>query len=90
MIVFSSAKSVSITTLHSFLSESGDYWKLTAEGELIFDGRKGVYDENDELLREFEGEGGYAASLPSTSLPGGFTQTVSTMGPLVKARWRGT
>ena len=42
---------------------SADYWKLTAEGELIFDGRKGVYDENDELLREFEGQGGYAASL---------------------------
>ncbi len=42
---------------------SADYWKLTAQGELIFDGRKGVYDENDELLREFEGEGGYAASL---------------------------
>jgi hypothetical protein len=36
---------------------------MTEEGDIIFDGKKDLYDENGELLRRFEGEGGYTASL---------------------------
>jgi hypothetical protein len=38
---------------------------MTEEGDIIFDGKKDLYDENGELLREYEGsgDGGYAASL---------------------------
>ncbi len=44
---------------------SADYWKLTADGNVMFDGKKDMYDEDGKLLREYEGtgNGGYAASL---------------------------
>jgi hypothetical protein len=42
---------------------SADYWKVLENGDIVFDGKKDLYDENGELLRRFEGEGGFTASL---------------------------
>ncbi|AHC14383.1 hypothetical protein L21SP2_0963 [Salinispira pacifica] len=42
---------------------SADYWLLTAEGNIVFDGKKDLYDENGELLRKYEGTGGFTDSL---------------------------
>lgn len=42
---------------------SADYWKLTEDGDIVFDRKRDLYDEEGNLLREFEGEGGYTAAL---------------------------
>jgi hypothetical protein len=44
---------------------SGDYWKLTGDGNIIFDGSKNLYDKDGNLLVEYKGDGGYTASLAS-------------------------
>ncbi|MDR0601958.1 MAG: DUF349 domain-containing protein [Treponema sp.] len=43
----------------------GDYWKMTGEGNIIFDGSKNLYDKDGNLLVEYKGDGGYTASLAS-------------------------
>jgi hypothetical protein len=42
---------------------SADFWRMTADGNVIFDKSKHLYDENGNLLKEYTGEGGYTASL---------------------------
>ncbi len=42
---------------------SADYWKFTSDGNIIFDGKKNLYDENGKLLDEYEGNGGFTDSL---------------------------
>ena len=42
---------------------SADFWRMTADGNVIFDKSKHLYDENGHLLKEYTGEGGYTASL---------------------------
>jgi hypothetical protein len=40
-----------------------DYWKLTEEGNIIFDGSMNLYDKDGNLIKEYEGDGGYYDSL---------------------------
>ncbi|WP_169310639.1 hypothetical protein [Treponema brennaborense] len=42
---------------------SADYWKVLANGNIVFDGKKDLYDEKGELLKKYEGTGGYTDSL---------------------------
>jgi hypothetical protein len=34
---------------------SGDYWKVLSNGNIVFDGKHDLYDENGNLLRRYEG-----------------------------------
>jgi hypothetical protein len=40
-----------------------DYWKLTQDGNIIFDGSKNLYDADGNLLVEYTGDEGYTGSL---------------------------
>ena len=44
---------------------SADYWKVISNGDIVFDGKKDLYDEDGNLLRRYEGtgNGGFTASL---------------------------
>jgi len=50
--------------LNSYES-SADYWRVLKDGNIVFDGKKDLYDENGRLLRKYEGsgDGGWTASL---------------------------
>jgi hypothetical protein len=41
----------------SLIFESADYWKLTKNGNIAFDGKANLYDENGKLIRETESQG---------------------------------
>jgi len=42
---------------------SGDYWKLMEDGSVVFDGNKDLVDEDGNVLKKYEGDGGYTDSL---------------------------
>ena len=42
---------------------SADYWRVLSNGNIVFDDKKDLYDENGLLLKHYEGSGGYTDSL---------------------------
>jgi len=42
---------------------SGDYWKVMSDGSIVFDGNKDLVDEYGNILKEYDGNGGYTDSL---------------------------
>ncbi|MCL1813086.1 MAG: hypothetical protein FWG29_06140 [Treponema sp.] len=42
---------------------TGDFWKFTSDGRILFDGSHSLFDEYGNLLMEDDGRGGYIGSL---------------------------
>ena len=42
---------------------SADYWRVLSNGNIVFDDKKDLYDENGLLLKHYEGSGDYTDSL---------------------------
>ena len=42
---------------------SADYWRVLSNGNIVFDDKEDLYDENGLLLKHYEGSGGYTDSL---------------------------
>ncbi len=40
-----------------------DFWRVTSDGDIVYDRSKDLRDENGHLLREYEGSGGMTAAL---------------------------